>query len=88
LPGRARAGQWGWAHGGTPLASRTKAGNGGFAAGLFGVPAISVPCGFDPNGCLIGLQIAGRPFAEARLVKVAEAYQRDTDWRARRLVIM
>ena len=30
-----------------------------------GLPAISVPCGFDPNGCPIGLQIAGRPFAEA-----------------------
>jgi aspartyl-tRNA(Asn)/glutamyl-tRNA(Gln) amidotransferase subunit A len=53
-----------------------------------GIPAISVPCGFDPNGCPIGLQIAGRPFAEARLLKVAEAYQRDTDWHARRPVIV
>ncbi len=44
-----------------------------------GLPAISVPCGFDPNGCPIGLQIAGRPFAEARILKVADAYQRDTD---------
>jgi aspartyl-tRNA(Asn)/glutamyl-tRNA(Gln) amidotransferase subunit A len=49
-----------------------------------GLPAISVPCGFDPNGCPIGLQIAGRPFAEARVLKVADAYQRDTDWHARR----
>jgi aspartyl-tRNA(Asn)/glutamyl-tRNA(Gln) amidotransferase subunit A len=53
-----------------------------------GIPAISVPCGFDPNGCPIGLQIAGRPFAEARLLKLAEAYQRDTDWHARRPVIV
>ncbi len=45
-----------------------------------GLPAISVPCGFDPNGCPIGLQIAGRPFAEARVMKIADAYQRDTDW--------
>jgi aspartyl-tRNA(Asn)/glutamyl-tRNA(Gln) amidotransferase subunit A len=45
-----------------------------------GLPAISVPCGFDPNGCPIGLQIAGRPFAEGRILKVADAYQRDTDW--------
>ncbi|MEJ1978023.1 MAG: amidase family protein [Acetobacteraceae bacterium] len=52
-----------------------------------GLPAISVPCGFDPNGCPIGLQIAGRPFAEARLLKVADAYQRDTDWHARRPVL-
>ena len=49
-----------------------------------GLPAISVPCGFDPNGCPIGLQIAGRPFAEARVMKVADAYQRDTDWHRRR----
>ena len=45
-----------------------------------GLPAISVPCGFDPNGCPIGLQIAGRPFGEARILKVAGAYQMDTRW--------
>jgi aspartyl-tRNA(Asn)/glutamyl-tRNA(Gln) amidotransferase subunit A len=45
-----------------------------------GLPAISVPCGFDPNGCPIGLQIAGRPFAEGRVLKVAGAYQLDTKW--------
>jgi aspartyl-tRNA(Asn)/glutamyl-tRNA(Gln) amidotransferase subunit A len=49
-----------------------------------GLPAVSVPCGFDPNGLPIGLQIAGRPFAEARILKVADAYQRDTDFHARR----
>jgi aspartyl-tRNA(Asn)/glutamyl-tRNA(Gln) amidotransferase subunit A len=45
-----------------------------------GLPAVSANCGFDPNGCPIGLQIAGRPFAEARLLQVADAYQRDTDF--------
>jgi aspartyl-tRNA(Asn)/glutamyl-tRNA(Gln) amidotransferase subunit A len=45
-----------------------------------GLPAISVPCGFDPNHCPIGLQIAGRPFAEGRILKVAGAYQLDTRW--------
>ena len=45
-----------------------------------GLPAISVPCGFDPNGCPIGLHIAGRPFAEGRILNVADAYQRDTAW--------
>jgi len=45
-----------------------------------GLPAVSVNCGFDPNGCPIGLQIAGRPFAEARVLKVADAFQRDTDF--------
>jgi aspartyl-tRNA(Asn)/glutamyl-tRNA(Gln) amidotransferase subunit A len=49
-----------------------------------GLPAVSAPCGFDPNGCPIGLQIAGRPFAEARVLKVADAYQRDTEWHNRR----
>lgn len=49
-----------------------------------GLPAISVPCGFDPHGCPIGLQIAGRPFAEARIMQVADAYQRDTDFHAKR----
>ncbi|MDR3539209.1 MAG: amidase [Acetobacteraceae bacterium] len=49
-----------------------------------GLPAVSVPCGLDSNGCPIGLQIAGRPFAEARVLRIADAYQRDTDWHARR----
>jgi aspartyl-tRNA(Asn)/glutamyl-tRNA(Gln) amidotransferase subunit A len=49
-----------------------------------GLPTISVPCGFDPNGCPIGLQIAGRPFAEARVMKIADAYQRDTDFHTQR----
>ncbi|MBS0638378.1 MAG: amidase [Acetobacteraceae bacterium] len=43
-----------------------------------GLPAISIPCGFDPNGLPIGLQIAGRPFAEGRILKIAGAYQLDT----------
>ena len=45
-----------------------------------GLPAASAPCGLDPNGLPIGLQIAGRPFAEARVLKAVDAYQRDTDW--------
>lgn len=49
-----------------------------------GLPAISLPCGFDPNGLPIGLQLAARPFAEARLLRVADAFQRETDWHARR----
>jgi aspartyl-tRNA(Asn)/glutamyl-tRNA(Gln) amidotransferase subunit A len=53
-----------------------------------GLPTVSVNCGFDPNGLPIGLQIAGRPFAEARVLKVADAYQRDTDFHARRPPIL
>jgi aspartyl-tRNA(Asn)/glutamyl-tRNA(Gln) amidotransferase subunit A len=49
-----------------------------------GLPAISIPCGFDGNGLPVGLQLAGRPFAETRLMRLADAYQRDTDWHARK----
>src|SRR5678816_2115925 len=38
-----------------------------------GLPAASAPCGLDPNGLPIGLQIAGRPFAEARVLKAVDA---------------
>jgi aspartyl-tRNA(Asn)/glutamyl-tRNA(Gln) amidotransferase subunit A len=48
---------------------------------------MSIPCGFDPNGLPIGLQISGRPFAEAAVLQAADAYQRDTDWHARRPAI-
>lgn len=48
-----------------------------------GVPTVSIPCGFDDRGLPIGLQLAARPFAEARALMVADAYQRDTDWHAR-----
>ena len=45
-----------------------------------GLPAISLMCGQDPNACPIGLQLVARPFAEARLMTAADAYQRDTAW--------
>jgi aspartyl-tRNA(Asn)/glutamyl-tRNA(Gln) amidotransferase subunit A len=48
-----------------------------------GLPSVSLPCGFDSNGLPIGVQIQGRPFAEARILKIADAYQRDTDWHRR-----
>jgi aspartyl-tRNA(Asn)/glutamyl-tRNA(Gln) amidotransferase subunit A len=52
-----------------------------------GLPSMSIPCGFDPNGLPIGLQISGRPFAEGAVLQAADAYQRDTDWHARRPAI-
>jgi aspartyl-tRNA(Asn)/glutamyl-tRNA(Gln) amidotransferase subunit A len=48
-----------------------------------GLPSVSVPCGLDSHGMPIGFQIQGRPFAEARVLKIADAYQRDTDWHRR-----
>jgi len=50
---------------------------------LTGLPAISVPCGFDRDGMPIGLQIAGRPFEEITVLQVAHAYERRHDWKDR-----
>jgi aspartyl-tRNA(Asn)/glutamyl-tRNA(Gln) amidotransferase subunit A len=54
------------------------------AINYMGLPAVSVPCGFDGDGLPIGFQVVGRPFAEGRILKIADAYQRDTDWHRRR----
>jgi aspartyl-tRNA(Asn)/glutamyl-tRNA(Gln) amidotransferase subunit A len=51
---------------------------------LSGLPALSVPCGFSRDGLPIGLQLVGRPFAEADLLAAGESYQRLTDWHLRR----
>ncbi len=51
---------------------------------LLGFPAITVPCGFTDNGLPIGLQIVGRPFAEATVLRLARAYEAATDWGSRR----
>jgi aspartyl-tRNA(Asn)/glutamyl-tRNA(Gln) amidotransferase subunit A len=45
-----------------------------------GVPALSLPCGFDRNGAPIGLQLIGRPFDEALLYRIGHAYQGATDF--------
>jgi len=55
-----------------------------FPYNLTGMPAISVPCGFDGQGLPIGLQIAARPFDEATVLRVAHAYERTHDWKDRR----
>ena len=47
---------------------------------LTGLPAISIPCGFDGDGLPIGLQIAGRPFDEVTVLRAAHAYEREHDW--------
>ena len=50
------------------------------SANLTGLPAISVPCGFSNASLPIGLQLMGRRFEEATLLRVADAYERDTEW--------
>ncbi|HXH81464.1 MAG TPA: amidase family protein, partial [Candidatus Tectomicrobia bacterium] len=51
---------------------------------LSGHPACAVPCGTTGDGLPIGMQIVGRPFDEATVLRVADAWQRLTDWHARR----
>ena len=51
---------------------------------LAGLPAISVPCGFDRQGLPIGLQLAGRPFDELTIIRAADFYERAHDWKDRR----
>ena len=52
-------------------------------APLAGLPALSVPCGFDAKGLPVGLQLTGDCFSEARLLGVAHRYQQATDWHLR-----
>ena len=51
---------------------------------LAGVPGISVNCGFTKSGVPIGLQITGKPFDEATILKVAHAYEQATPWHKQR----
>ena len=57
------------------------------SANLAGLPGISVPCGFSSEGLPIGLQFMGRMFDEATLLRVADAYERVTEWHTRAPVI-
>jgi len=50
------------------------------SANLAGLPAISVPCGFTANQLPIGLQLTGRRFDESTMLRIADAYERETSW--------
>ena len=52
-------------------------------ANFTGLPAMSVPCGFTRGGLPIGLQLIGRAFDEATLLRIAYAYEKAHDWGAR-----
>jgi aspartyl-tRNA(Asn)/glutamyl-tRNA(Gln) amidotransferase subunit A len=48
---------------------------------LAGISGLSLPCGFTANPKLpIGLQLLGKPFGEATLLKIAHAYEQSTPW--------
>jgi aspartyl-tRNA(Asn)/glutamyl-tRNA(Gln) amidotransferase subunit A len=50
---------------------------------VWGLPTISVPCGFTSDGLPIGLQLAGSPWREDLVLRAAHAYEQATDWHTR-----
>ena len=51
---------------------------------VFGIPTISIPCGFTSSGLPIGLQISGAPWNESGVLALAHAYEQATEWHTRR----
>jgi aspartyl-tRNA(Asn)/glutamyl-tRNA(Gln) amidotransferase subunit A len=47
---------------------------------LAGVPALSLPCGFDQEGMPIGMQMIGKHFDEATILRLAHHYEEATEW--------
>jgi len=62
------------------------AGNSGnpWAFDVYGIPAITLPCGFTSSGLPVGLQISAAPFAETAMLALARAYEQATEWHTRR----
>jgi aspartyl-tRNA(Asn)/glutamyl-tRNA(Gln) amidotransferase subunit A len=50
------------------------------SANLAALPAVSVPCGFTADRLPVGLQLTGRRFDESTMMRIADAYERDTEW--------
>ena len=57
--------------------------NNNFFFNVFGIPAITVPCGFSASGLPIGLMIAGPRFSEGKIFALASAYEKATEWHTR-----
>ncbi|MFI5103559.1 MAG: amidase family protein, partial [Terriglobales bacterium] len=54
---------------------------------VYGLPAVSVCCGFSKSGLPIGLQIAGAPGSEGVVLALARAYEKQTEWHKSRPVL-
>ena len=50
---------------------------------VYGLPSVSVPCGFSKSGLPIGLQISGAPGAEGTVMALARAYEQKAGWHKR-----
>lgn len=66
------------ASGGEPALRNT------FAFNIYGIPTISVPCGFSRSGLPIGIQISGPRLGEISVLALAHAYEQATGWHDRR----
>jgi aspartyl-tRNA(Asn)/glutamyl-tRNA(Gln) amidotransferase subunit A len=53
-------------------------------ASVAGLPALNLCCGFSKGGMPVGVQLIGRRFDEATLLKIGDAYERATSWRHQR----
>jgi aspartyl-tRNA(Asn)/glutamyl-tRNA(Gln) amidotransferase subunit A len=62
-------------------------GNNNVAFDMYGVPSISVPCGFTNSGLPIGLQISGGHFAEIQVLALAHAFEQATEWHKKNPVL-
>jgi aspartyl-tRNA(Asn)/glutamyl-tRNA(Gln) amidotransferase subunit A len=51
---------------------------------ILGLPAISIPCGFSKEGLPIGMMIVGPRFSEGKVLALANAYEKITEWHTRR----
>ncbi len=51
---------------------------------LTGLPAMSIPCGFDKEGLPIGLQIVSKAWGESSVLRAGRSYERETNWGTRR----
>ena len=54
---------------------------------VYGVPALTLPCGFSQSGLPVGLMIAGPHFSEGKVLALAYAFQQATAWHQRRPIL-
>jgi aspartyl-tRNA(Asn)/glutamyl-tRNA(Gln) amidotransferase subunit A len=52
-------------------------------ANYYGLPAMSIPSGFDSNGLPLGLQMVGKPWDEATVLCLAYRYETTTNWKTK-----
>jgi aspartyl-tRNA(Asn)/glutamyl-tRNA(Gln) amidotransferase subunit A len=70
---------------GTPAAGA--GGGGGSNVGAYnayGIPSITVPCGFNKAGLPVGLMICGPHFSESKVFALASAYEKATSWHTKK----